>query len=76
MNQAISVNRLLSFRISEKKQVGSALYIVMVMLLAASLLAIWAARGALFQEWLAGNDADYQRAFEAAQLLMQDAEMD
>lgn len=76
MNQAISVNRLLSFRISEKKQVGNALYIVMVMLLAASLLAIWAARGALFQEWLAGNDADYQRAFEAAQLLMQDAEMD
>ena len=58
MNQAISMNRLLSFRNSEKKQVGSALYIVMVMLLAASLLAIWAARGALFQEWLAGNDAD------------------
>lgn len=40
------------------------------------LLAVWAARTSLFNEMIVGNDADYQRAFEAAQALLQDAELD
>ena len=40
------------------------------------LLALWAARTSLFNEMIVGNDADYQRAFEAAQALLQDAELD
>lgn len=36
----------------------------------------WASRTSLFNEMLVGNDADYQRAFEAAQALIQDAELD
>lgn len=40
------------------------------------LLALWASRTALFNEMVVGNDADYQRAFEAAQALIQDAELD
>ncbi|RYF02012.1 MAG: pilus assembly protein [Comamonadaceae bacterium] len=40
------------------------------------LLAIWASRSSLFNEMLVGNDADYRRAFEAAQALLQDAELD
>ncbi len=40
------------------------------------LLALWASRTAIFNEMVVGNDADYQRAFEAAQSLIQDAELD
>lgn len=40
------------------------------------LLALGASRTALFNEMVVGNDADYQRAFEAAQALLQDAELD
>ena len=40
------------------------------------LLALWASRTSLFNEMIVGNDADYQRAFEAAQALLQDAELD
>ena len=40
------------------------------------LLALWASRTSLFNEMIVGNDADYQRAFEAAQALIQDAELD
>lgn len=57
-------------------QHGAALYVVLVIVLMSSLLAIWAARSALFHEILTGNDADYQRTFEAAQILMRDAETD
>ena len=48
--------------------------IVFVML--SMLLALWASRTSLFNEMLVGHDADYQRAFEAAQALLQDAELD
>lgn len=40
------------------------------------LLALWAARSALFNEIVVGNDADYRRTFEAAQAMLQDAEFD
>jgi type IV pilus assembly protein PilX len=41
-----------------------------------SLLALWGSRTSLYNEIIVGNDADYQRAFEAAQALIQDAEFD
>jgi len=53
-----------------------ALYVVIVFVLLSMLLALWAARSALFNEILVGNDADYRRAFEAAQAMLQDAELD
>lgn len=40
------------------------------------LLALWASRSALFSEMIVGNDADHQRALEAAQALLLDAELD
>ena len=40
------------------------------------LLALWASRSSWFNEILVGNDADYQRTFEAAQSMLQDAELD
>lgn len=55
---------------------GVALLIVMVVVLLSSLLALWAFRSSLVNEAIVGNDADYQRAFEAAQAMLQDAEMD
>lgn len=68
----------ISFRRLHKKQHqrGVALYVVVVFALLSMLLALWASRTALFNELLVGNDADYQRAFEAAQALLQDAELD
>lgn len=59
-----------------KRQSGVALYVVIVFVMLSMLLALWAARSALFNELLVGNDADYQRAFEAAQAMLQDAEFD
>ena len=55
---------------------GVALFVVIVFVLLSMLLALWASRTSLFNEMVVGNDADYQRAFEAAQALLQDAEMD
>ena len=57
-------------------QRGVALFIVIVLILLGMLLALWASRSALFNEMIVGNDADYQRAFEAAQALLLDAELD
>ncbi|MCL2524288.1 MAG: PilX N-terminal domain-containing pilus assembly protein [Betaproteobacteria bacterium] len=59
-----------------KTQRGIALFIVVVFVLLSMLLALWASRTALFNEIVVGNDVDYQRAFEAAQALLQDAEQD
>lgn len=59
-----------------KHQRGVALYVVIVFVLLSMLLALWAARSALFNEIVVGNDADYRRAFEAAQAMLQDAEFD
>lgn len=40
------------------------------------LLALWASRTALLNELIVGNDADYQRAYEAAQAMLEDAQND
>ena len=58
------------------RQRGVALYVVIVFVMLSMLLASWAARGSLFNEIVVGNDADYRRAFEAAQAMLQDAEFD
>lgn len=58
------------------RQRGIALLVVMLVVLLSSLLALWAFRSSLVNETLVGNDADYQRAFEAAQAMLQDAELD
>lgn len=52
------------------------LFVVIVCVMLSMLLALWASRTSLFNEMVVGNDASYQRAFEAAQALMQDAELD
>lgn len=63
-------------RRSQQHQSGVALYVVIVFVMLSMLLALWAARSALFGEILVGNDADSRRAFEAAQAMLQDAEFD
>jgi len=59
-----------------QRQSGVALFVVIVFVMLSMLLALWASRTSLFNEMVVGNDADYQRAFEAAQALLQDAELD
>lgn len=63
-------------RQSKKRQSGITLYVVIIFVMLSMLLALWAARSALFNEILVGNDADYRRTFEAAQAMLQDAEFD
>lgn len=58
------------------RQRGIALFVVIVFVMLSMLLALWASRTSLFNEMVVGNDADYQRALEAAQALLQDAELD
>ena len=48
------------------RQRGIALFVVLVFVMLSMLLALWASRTSLFNEMVVGNDADYQRAFEAA----------
>jgi len=57
-------------------QRGVALFAVLIFVLLSMLLALWASRTSLFNEMVVSNDADYQRAYEAAQALLQDAELD
>lgn len=59
-----------------RRQEGVALFVVIVFVMLSMLLALWASRTSMFNEMVLGNDADYQRAFEAAQALIQDAELD
>ncbi|MFN4030511.1 MAG: PilX N-terminal domain-containing pilus assembly protein [Acidovorax temperans] len=67
---------LLSTQQQQTRQRGAALFVVIVFVMLSMLLALWASRTSLFNEMLVGNDADYQRAFEAAEALLQDAELD
>lgn len=64
------------WRAAPRKQSGVALFVVMIFVMLSMLLALWASRSSVFNELLVGNDADYQRAFSAAQALIQDAELD
>lgn len=59
-----------------QQQHGVALFVVIIFVMLSMLLALWASRTSLFNEMVVGNDADYQRAYEAAQALLQDAELD
>lgn len=61
---------------SRKHQQGISLYIVIVIVLLSTLLALWSSRTSIFNEMIVGNDADYQRAYEAAQAMIQDAKTD
>lgn len=65
-----------AFKRPPLRQRGVALFVVLVFVMLSMLLALWASRTSLFSEMVVGNDADYQRAFEAAQALLQDAELD
>ncbi len=61
---------------ASRQQRGVALFVVIIFVMLSMLLALWASRTSLFNELVVGNDADYQRAYEAAQALLQDAELD
>ena len=58
------------------RQRGVALFVVLVFVMLSMLLALWASRSSLFNQMIVSNDADYQRAFTAAQAMLQDAELD
>ncbi|MGQ0711110.1 MAG: pilus assembly PilX family protein [Rhodoferax sp.] len=57
-------------------QNGITLITVLVMLLLSTLLIIGSTRLTLVSEKLAGNDTDYQRAYQAAEALIADAKLD
>ena len=62
--------------IFNKNQSGLSLVIVLIIILLAMLISLWAARSSFFNELVVGNETDYQRAYEAAEALIQDAEAD
>lgn len=70
------MQRMPPVHLRRQQQRGIALFVVIVFVMLSMLLALWASRTSLFNELVVGNDADYQRAFEAAQALLQDAELD
>lgn len=61
---------------SPRQQQGVSLIIVMVIMLLSTLLVLGGSRVANLNELLAGSEGDQQRAFEAAQMLLKDAELD
>lgn len=62
--------------VSHSRQYGVALFVVLVMVLLTTLLVLWGSRSALLNELITGTDSDYQRALEAAQAMVRDAELD
>lgn len=63
-------------RRAPQAQHGFSLFIVLTMLLLSALLAVAGARTALLLESVAGNQREHQRAFEAAEATLLDAERD
>ena len=59
-----------------RAQRGFSLFIVLIMLLLSALLAVGGARMAQLLESVAGNQREHQRAFEAAEAALLDAERD
>jgi len=57
-------------------QKGIALYTTSIVLMLCMLLALWATKSAIFFDMVSSNHADYQRAFEAAQAMVEDAKAD
>lgn len=72
---ALRISRRTSTSVLRRER-GVSLFVILLMVMLSMLLAIWASRAAYFNEMMVGNDADYRRAFEAAQALIQDAELD
>ena len=72
----LSARRRFFRRTPSTRQRGIALVIVVVLVLVSALLTLWGFRSTALNEAVVGNDADYLRAFEAAQALIQDAELD
>ena len=58
------------------RQQGVSLFVVLVMVLLTTLIVLWGSRSALLNEMITGTDSDYQRALEAAQAMVRDAEFD
>lgn len=73
---SISKTIFTNMRKQKKYQQGISLYVVIVLVLLSMLLALWASRTSLLNELIVGNDADYQRAYEAAQAMLEDAQND
>ena len=63
-------------RTLKKKQAGVSLFIVMVVVLLTAIVVAMGFRSSQFNEIATGNTAEYQRAYEAAQALIHDAELD
>jgi len=61
---------------SLRPQAGAALVLVIVLLLISGLSVLGAVRSTLLNEALVGSAADYNRAFAAAEAMVQDAETD
>lgn len=57
----------------QASQTGHALYVVVVSLMLGILLVVFSFRAAIYSAMIASNEADYQRAFEAAQAMLEDA---
>ncbi|MFT3779548.1 MAG: hypothetical protein QM772_14975 [Ottowia sp.] len=63
-------------RAPKKKQTGISLFIVMVIVLLTAIAVAMGFKSSQFNETVTGNTAEYQRAYEAAQALVHDAELD
>lgn len=59
-----------------RKAQGFSLIIVLVVALLTSLIVLWSLRTVLFNDRVISNEADHQRAFEAAQAMVMDAQRD
>jgi Tfp pilus assembly protein PilX len=60
----------------QSRQRGISLLTVMVMMLLSLLLVLGGSRVGLLNERVAGNSTDYQRAYEAAEALLSEAQLD
>ncbi|MDD2546271.1 MAG: pilus assembly protein PilX [Burkholderiaceae bacterium] len=61
---------------ARRRQHGISLTTTIVLVLMSTLLALWSARTALLHERVVGHAADHQRAQEAAEAMLQDAQQD
>ncbi len=67
-------NKALAFH--RNRQQGVSLITVLVMMMLSLLLVLGGSRVSLLNERLSGNSTDYQRAYEAAEALLADAQLD
>lgn len=69
----ININSIATHR---NRQRGVSLITVLVMMMLSLLLVLGGSRVSLLNERLSGNSTDYQRAYEAAEALLADAQLD